>query len=160
MILSVTGHRPDKLGGYHPSIQNKLVTIAICSLKKYNPHLIITGMAIGWDQAIAQACITTNIPFIAAIPFLYQEKKWPVPTQTHYHYLLSHAKSKITINEGNYEAWKMHKRNKWMVDHSDWILALWNNEPNGGTYSTLQYAKSIKKKIINVWNEFQKRENL
>lgn len=55
MILAVTGHRPNKLGGYSKQAYRKLVKIAEVNLKKLNPDKVISGMALGWDQALAQA---------------------------------------------------------------------------------------------------------
>jgi len=76
MILSGTGHRPDKLGGYSDSAFDNLVKIAEDYLKESKPDKVISGMALGWDQALAEACVNLNIPFIAAVPFKGQESKW------------------------------------------------------------------------------------
>jgi hypothetical protein len=77
MILAATGHRPDKLGGYDLSIYRKLVGLAYSYLRKQTPDVVISGMALGWDQAVAEAAVKASTPFIAAIPFRGQESKWP-----------------------------------------------------------------------------------
>lgn len=38
-------------------------------------------------------------------------------------------------------------RNRYMVDHSDTVLAIWNGEESGGTWQTIKYARSKNKKI-------------
>ena len=42
----------------------------------------------------------------------------------------------------------MHKRNEYMVDNSDLVLAFWNGEESGGTYYTLSYAKKKNKRVF------------
>ena len=40
----------------------------------------------------------------------------------------------------------MHKRDKWIVDNSDELLAVWNGQPRGGTFATIRSAeKAIAK---------------
>ncbi len=41
----------------------------------------------------------------------------------------------------------MDKRNKWMVDNCDLLIAVWNGT-SGGTANCVNYAKSINKQII------------
>ena len=38
-------------------------------------------------------------------------------------------------------------RNDYMVDHSDLVLAIWNGEQSGGTWHTIQYAKTKGKQV-------------
>ena len=54
-----------------PNAQNIFVTLCsyIIELKQEHPTLVlISGMAEGWDEAIAKAAIRFEIPFIAAVP--------------------------------------------------------------------------------------------
>ena len=44
----------------------------------------------------------------------------------------------------------MQKRNRYMVDKSDIILAIWNGEKSGGTWNTIEYAQKKGKKIIYI----------
>ena len=41
----------------------------------------------------------------------------------------------------------MLARNKYMVDCSDIVLAVWNGGKKGGTWQTIKYANSKNKKI-------------
>ena len=63
MIVAGTGHRPNKLGGYNNESFLKLVNIAEDALKQMEVTEVISGMALGWDMALAQAAINLNIPF-------------------------------------------------------------------------------------------------
>jgi uncharacterized phage-like protein YoqJ len=152
-IVSVTGHRPDKLGGYSDAVYFQLLSFAEKSLLNIKPDRVISGMALGWDQAIAEAAAKLKIPFWAAIPFKGQECKWPVKSQDKYHRLLSSAERSIIVCDGSYCASKMQKRNEWMVNNSDLLVALWNGA-SGGTANCVAYAKHVNKDMINLWEQY------
>lgn len=157
MIVAVTGHRPDKLGGYSENASKKLVRFASSALEFWKEDIeIITGMSLGWDQAIAHSCALLGIPFVAAIPFKGQESRWPDGGQYRYHRLLEFACDTKIICEGVFSPEKMQIRNEWMVDNSDCLLALYDGS-NGGTRNCVKYAEG-KTEIVNVWNEWERFE--
>jgi uncharacterized phage-like protein YoqJ len=49
----------------------------------------------------------------------------------------------------------MRRRNNWMIDQSDWLLALWSGK-KGGTANAVMYAWSRRKPVKNIWPEFVK----
>ncbi len=158
MIYAVTGHR--QLGGYSPQNQNKLDTFALRVISRMareeSPGFsIITGMALGWDQAIALACSVYRIPYTAAIPFKGQEDIWPQDAKDVYHALLQSAAKIVTVSEGGFQPWKMQARNEWMVDHADKVVALWDERSTGGTWNCVKYAQKKGKEVINVWKEWE-----
>jgi len=156
MIFAGTGHRPDKLGGYGDKVFNRLVDLAVAAIKHYKPTQIISGMALGWDQALAQAAIDLEIQLIAAIPFVGQESTWPQSSQQLYHTLLQGASEVVIVCDGSYASWKMQKRNEYMMDRCDKVFALFNGDKSGGTRNAVDYASKIGKPIINLWNSWVK----
>ena len=54
------------------------------------------------------------------------------------------------LAEDVYHPAKMQKRNEYMVDMSDTIVALWNGDRTGGTWNCLKYARKQHKEIINL----------
>ena len=80
--LVVTGHRPDKLGGYGWNIFSKLVGVAMEQIRHEKPDMVVSGMALGWDLACAIATIRLrdekhmNIRLRCVIPFASQYTKW------------------------------------------------------------------------------------
>ena len=153
MILAATGHRPDKLGGYGNKARDALFQTAIRSLEHLAPSYVISGMALGWDTAIAHAAIALNIPFEAAVPFIGQDSRWPSSSREIYAQLLEQADKYTVVSSGEYAAWKMQARNEYMVDSADQIIACWNGT-TGGTDNCLKYARSKSKKIHNAYNLF------
>lgn len=149
MIVAFTGHRPDKLGGY--KLPNPTYT-KVCreiekALKEIQPAKTISGMALGVDQWAAYISYKLKIPFIAAIPFEKQESKWPQSSQDTYFKLVKLASEQVIVSPGGYSVEKMQIRNKWMVDHCDKLIAIWDGTA-GGTGNCVEYAKSVNKEIL------------
>ena len=150
MIVSFAGHRPDKLGGY--KVPNPTY-VRVCqqiekTLLEIKPEKVISGMALGIDQWAAFIAHKLGIPFLAAIPFINQESKWPEASQRAYKNLLSKASEKVIVSEGAYAPIKMQIRNEWMVNNSDLLIAVYNGDKTGGTANCVNYAKQCQKPII------------
>lgn len=151
MIIAFTGHRPQHLGGFNnveffDQIKERIKII----LHKLKPEICISGMAIGIDQIAAEACIDMKIPFEAAIPFIGQDKIWTKESKNKYNEILNKSIKKTIVCEGEYAPWKMLKRDEYMVDNCDLLLSVWNGKESGGTWHTIEYAKSKGKKILNI----------
>ena len=151
MITAFTGHRPNKLGGY--ALDNP-VRIRVCkrieeALVELKPEEAISGMALGVDQWAAAICIPFGIPFIAAVPFVGQERVWPSESRAKYAELLEKASKVEIICDEGYAVWKMQKRNEWMVDRCHTLIAIWDGT-SGGTGNCVEYAKSIGKNIYRI----------
>jgi len=161
MILAVTGHRPDKLGGYALSAYLPVLQTAKRAITRLKPDMVLTGMALGWDQAIAEACVSLKIPFTAVIPSTAQSSRWPFESKAKYDLLLAQAKdcidySKLTGNQGLNIYQLLDGRNHCMVDNCDKLLTLYNGDKSGGTYNCIIYAQSKQRDIVNCWPMYQK----
>lgn len=144
LIVGVTGHRPEKFGGYqwnpmHAKIHGELRRMFLY----LRPGYIITGMAQGVDQWSAEICVELGIPFIAAVPFVGQEMGWPSNSQAKYRNLLARAYSVYTVSPGGYANSKLFERNKWIVNNCQKLVAVWNGFADGGTAHCVSYAKTI-----------------
>lgn len=154
MIIAGTGHRPNKLGGYEVEASMKVARLANLVLEHYQPTLVISGMAQGWDMALAQAAYDQKIPFHAYVPFEGQEYVWPVATRYYYQALLKRAELVKICSKGDYTPKAMQVRNEAMVNKCDLLAALWNGTP-GGTANCLQYATFVNTPYINVWSKYE-----
>lgn len=154
MIYAFAGHRPDRLGGYGAEAWASLCGFAIKTVKKYRPEKAVLGMAQGWDMAVAAACVVEQVPFIAAVPFRGQEKIWPHHVQKLYRQLLGQSEEMHVLFGGKYEAWKMHKRNEWMVRRGDELIALWDGTSTSGTFKAVEYAKNRGVIVHNLWSDW------
>lgn len=150
MILGFTGHR--KL--QHP--EKVLGREIIRWLGALEPAGCITGMALGYDQLAARACVCTGIPFIAALPGKGQSDRWPAAARNAYDTILARAHRIVYVDTlPKYKATsnfitKLFNRDKWIVDNSDKILAYYLNTGKGGTFHTIIYANKVGKLVIPV----------
>lgn len=155
MIIAGTGHRPNKLGGYGDGVRFNLNRVAANYLAEQEMvTAVISGLALGWDTAIALAALDARIPLIAAVPFIGQERVWPEEPQERYRAILERASDVVIVSSGGYMPSKMQTRNIWMVDHCTRVAAFWDGSA-GGTKNCIDYAQSCGKQIDNLWSRYQ-----
>jgi uncharacterized phage-like protein YoqJ len=161
MILAVTGHRPPKLGGYF--VPNRLYDAVVDGLREtiehFNPERVLSGMSLGVDQWTAELCIEMGIPFVAVIPFRGYSSKWPIDSQRTFDRLCQSAQEVVYTSESTtYSGRLLYRRNVWMVEHADQIVAVYNGS-SGGTANCIQYATQVGKPIelvnfpLEFWRE-------
>lgn len=152
MIYAATGHRPHLLGGYGHNVREKLLEVSSFALRSYNPSFIISGMALGWDTAIALSALKLKIPLICAIPFEGQSARWSQSDREVYNHIRNHAHEVVVVSDV-YNRRVFFDRDEYMVNRADKILALYDfdTNPGGGTAHTIEYAKSMGKPVFNFW---------
>lgn len=158
MVIAGTGHRPDKLGGYSEWVKENLKQVALDYLNghQWDANFItrvISGGALGWDQALGWAAIEADIPLTLALPFPEFQSKWPKQSQDELELMVSLADKVVYVCEPGYAPYKMQTRNQWMVNECDTVLALWNGT-EGGTANCIKYAEKVGKPIINLWENY------
>lgn len=165
-----TGHRPDKLGGYDPRIFQRLVDLAVAIIKRYQPHTVVSGGALGWDQAIAQAAWDTNTPFHLVLPFASFGNNWPYKSQLKLEKLKDHAQlvdpgDVVTPLDKRQAVGLLHQRNDRLlaylkdpatgITEHGFVAALWNGTP-GGTGNTVGKAQRAGLPIVNFYPSWDK----
>lgn len=148
-MIAGTGHRPNKLGGYSPAARSRLREFARSFLSGGPCTHGISGMALGWDTALAHAFSDLGLPWTAAVPFEGQELRWPEPSRREYHALLRRA-SRVEVIAPAYSVRAMQQRNEWMVQHCDLVAALWDGTA-GGTGNCVSFAKRVGRPTLNLW---------
>lgn len=162
MKITITGHRPNKLGNDYdltsPLIQKIKARIEEILgdydiMYMHDPtteFTLITGMALGIDTLFAKIAIEYEIPFTAAIPCTNQDSQWPTKSRNTYHQILSNSLcTQHLVTRSSYTNECMQLRNEWMVDNCDLLIAVFDNTP-GGTANCVNYAKSKNKEIIYI----------
>lgn len=153
-ILGFTGHRPHHLGGDSEGVHGRLFDLAFMILNNTQPRRIISGMAKGWDMAVAEAAHSLDIPFIAAVPFEGQIIGWSMADITHYSKLLDAAAEVVMVTPGDWTVVAKiayQRRNEWIVDNCDRLIALWDGTPSG-TKNCIDYAVKVGRPWENVWS--------
>lgn len=156
MIISVTGHRPDRLWGYnlsHPKYK-ELSLLMYKFLEENNVTHCISGMALGVDTVFAITSIKyrnnnldKKIIVECAIPCRNHTSKWQQEAKLRYLGMLEEADIITKVSNLPYQPWLMQKRNEYMVDKCNKLLAIWNGS-KGGTGNCVNYAKKINKDIF------------
>jgi uncharacterized phage-like protein YoqJ len=155
-IIGISGRRPQSTFGF--KTPNPMFNY-ICreTEKKFielEPEKIITGLALGYDQICGRIALKLDIPFIAAVPFKGQDAIWGNEEKQIYNMLLEKAYDVVYVCDGGYAAWKLQKRNEFIVDNCDIMLACIQKDcKSGGTFNCLEYAKTFDKKIIKIFPE-------
>lgn len=156
-----TGHRPNKLDGYNEDgilvrAIKQALRDTIRRLLKENPDIkFISGAALGVDTWAAEIVLEENGILSLAIPNVGQQNEWPVASQYRWLTLFREAHEVVFCDKGDYAPYKMMKRNKYMVDESDLVIAVYNGDKEGGTYNCVNYAIREQKEIINLWPTVQ-----
>lgn len=157
-----TGHRPQKLPwGYDEldprciEFKNKLSAVIYAVYESGIKHFIC-GMALGCDMYCAEAVIElkkrfADITLEAAVPYDGQEVKWAESRQKRYRSILMKC-DKTTLIQDAYSPGCMMRRNKYMVDNSNVLIACYNGS-SGGTWNTVKYAMERDTEIIQVPTE-------
>lgn len=148
--LCFTGHRPQKLP-YGFDEENELcirlkarLTAEIEIKIECGVDTFLCGMALGTDIWCGEIVIKLkeqfpNIRLIACIPHTGQEKSWNDDYKERYARLLDSADHSIVLYV-RYVRGCMQKRNRYMVDNSAHMIAVYNGSA-GGTQTTVEYAK-------------------
>jgi uncharacterized phage-like protein YoqJ len=153
--LAITGHRPDKLGGYAPNhlataVYARMREVIELTLQQYPGLILITGGALGTDQEAAKQAIQLGIPFWLYAPCYNQDSKWPQSSRIEYKTIIDKASKIKYIFEGEYPgAWCMQQRNEQMVNDSDGVLAIWDGS-SGGTHNCVTYARKMNKRTYTI----------
>lgn len=149
LILAVTGHRPHKLPASHLDLRD----FAREKLRATQPSTVLTGMALGWDQIIAEACRLERIPYVAYVPGGGQERLWSPSQSEWYFFLLSKAERVVfaTLTPCDDAAFEI--RNRRMVDDCTLLASFWDGSL-GGTANCVRYAVDVGRPYSNWYVEW------
>ncbi len=156
---SFTGHRPEKLPWRYDERDLRCVELkerlsgALRSVAESGFNHFICGMAKGCDTYFAEAVLTLRDEFEtvtleAAVPCETQADGWSEEDRERYLYLL-HQCDSCTLISREYTPECMLRRNRYMVDSSSLLIAVWDGKP-GGTMQTVNYAKKQGLQIIEL----------
>lgn len=156
-VCCFTGHRPNKLPwGYNeldPRCKRLMqrINVEVLNLIANGVENFVTGMALGFDMLCAEVVLElqkkyTNIKLYGAIPCSNQCEKWNKSAIEKYEKIIPKLYD-FRCKFVKYNSYCMQERNIYMVDHSAYVIALFDGS-NGGTKNTVKYAQSKNKEII------------
>ena len=88
-------------------------------------------MALGTDTIFANAVLDLkkegmDIRLVAVVPCANQDKKWSKKDQKRYQEILQAADEVVQLSEEEYRPELMRIRNRWLVDHAEMLIAVWD----------------------------------
>lgn len=165
-ICCFTGYRPHRFAfssdGLRPEQVKAAIAGQIGELYRRGCTTFISGMCVGVDLWAAAAVLELRgrhpeVRLIAAVPFEGQETHWPAASQREYHRVLE-ACDEVEILSDAKQARRdaaacYRRRNTWMVDRADTVLAVYAGEygeHRSGTAATVHYARRMQKRIVAI----------
>lgn len=161
-----TGYRPHrfpfKQDGLRPEHIKYALGRQIRRLYYEGYRVFISGMCVGvdlWAAAEVLALKKTHpeVELIAVVPFAGQESRWPVADQREYRRVLAECtrmETLFTPDEAQANPAQCYrKRNQWMVDNADTVIAVYtpiNADRRSGTAATVHYAQKKLKHIVYI----------
>ena len=160
-----TGHRPSKLpwgereeDGRCLALKERLRLEVERAYEDGYRHFIC-GMARGADLYFCEAVLRLReerpgVTVEAALPCAGQSARWPEASRTRHAALVDRCDIE-TVVQHTYDRGCMQRRDRYMVDRSHRIIAVFNGQ-SGGTQYTLGYAmgRGLEVRILDL-NEFE-----
>lgn len=154
-----TGHRPEKLPWGNDesdprcaALKRKIYDAVETAYNEGMRHFIC-GMARGCDFYFAEAVLElrrvhADVTLEAAVPFPGQADGWPEADRDRWRSILSRCDLETLVQE-QYSRGCMLRRNRYMVDHSALVVAVYDGA-SGGTRQTLEYALRQKIPFLDI----------
>ena len=146
-----TGHRKLPKDNY-PTIKSNLRTAVVNNIEN-GYRFFEAGGALGFDTIAAQTVLELKesypqIRLILVLPCVTQTKSWQKDDIDEYNRIKELA-DEVVYTSKEYSKGCMHKRNRYLVDHST-LCICYLTENKGGTAYTVKYAESKGVSVINI----------
>ena len=154
-----TGHRPERLpwgsseGNPRCAALKTRLRLAVEQACDRGMRHFICGMSRGCDFYFAEAVLELrrrkeDVSLEAAVPCPSQADSWPEADRRRWRALLAQCDIE-TLVQNQYTKGCMLRRNRYMVDHSALVIAVYDGA-GGGTQQTLAYALRQKIPFVDI----------
>lgn len=150
-IFSFTGHRDLRVFS-EPAVKREMMRV----VEQRRPAKIISGCALGFDQLAGRLAVHVGVPLTLAVPFEGFDAKWTAAQRAELDWLIEQCSFMHVVCDAGYAAWKYQRRNEWMVDNSDVLVALWDEEADrkrgklSGTGNCVKYAVEVGREVVRI----------
>ena len=151
MKIALTGHTTARMRGKDEAV-NDWLKVVLMDLSIGDEDELLCGGAEGADTLFGEC----------AFLFPHVKLKLCLPIKGYRGHALDVLKQRANDIFWVSEVWEKGlntKRDHYMVDNCDVLLAVWDGIKDGGTWRTIQYAQKRKKKIIFIDKEVFFDEN-
>lgn len=158
IACAFTGHRPKgfpwKYNETAPGcvLLKKVLEEQIKMLADRGVTDFLSGMAQGVDLWCSQIVLGLQkenpaLKLHCVLPCKEQDAKWTASAQELYRSILAQANEVVYVRQ-EYNRDCMLERNRWLVEHSSILLAVYNGDWRGGTAMTVRYAQKLGREVI------------
>ena len=158
IACAFTGHRPKSFPWKYDETARECILLKealaaqIVALAERGVTDWFSGMAQGVDLWATEIVLDLKkenpaLRLHCILPCEGQEDAWPMSEQERYRSILRQADEVICVNR-EYSADCMLARNRYLVEHSSVLLAVYNGAYRSGTGMTVRYAKQLGREVI------------
>ena len=173
-VCTFKGYDYKDLYGYNFSddrykeLSERVKNVIIDLIEKKGCDTFITGGSLGFDKIVYYVvdALKMKYPHIKnclAIPFKNQNSKWYANDLNDYEYMKEKANSVVYVDTvegynttggevGVFNPKKLKVCHEYMIDNSDYMVALYRGDDKGGVSYCISYAKSKKLDGVYVLN--------
>ena len=169
-ICAFSGHRPSKFPWKYDETDMRCVKLKAALAERIASLVdrdgvtdILVGGAEGADTWAALTVLSLReknsaLRLHCILPCQGQSDSWSASARERYQGILNRADS-VFYMQREYSEGCTLERNRFMVDHADMLLAVYNGEWRGGTAATVRYATKSGKRIqiinpvVQSWQE-------
>lgn len=149
------GHRPETLpdGADVPSILREVAKFidSAChdAMADGRNVEIVCGGQRGGDLWIAEAGVRVGCIVRLRLPFPPElfTAKWSQDDRDRLEWMIAHSEGTWSVVRNDYHVSAYHVRDRQVVDESDIVYAIHDGRNDGGTASTIKYAKKRGKRV-------------
>lgn len=145
MRIAVTGHRPEKCAS-----EDEVRARYRSAFERLRPRIVVVGMASGVDLWAGAEAVLQGIELWCARPWAgHKARKADAGL---YNALLDAAVRVEDVHPSQtyLGPWLYQRRNEWMVDRADMVLAYWDGSASG-TRNCIDYAEDKNIKVENLY---------
>lgn len=133
-------------------LKERLRQEIIRSITQDNVTHFMTGMSLGSEQICAEIVleIKNDIPSITlecVIPYEKQSAKWLAPQRHRYDKILA-ASDKITLLQTIYSRDCMIKRNHYITENCDFVIAVWDGDRSNAVGQLIRSARALGRTVM------------
>ncbi len=155
--VAFTGHRPEKLpwGVDDNSPDGVLFKFRLRETLEYligrGYTDFLSGAARGFDTIAAEMVISLRevypwIRLTVVLPCADQARRWNDADRSRWENIITNSDHVETLAR-SYDRSCMFRRNRYLVDHADLVLACYDGDPHSGTGMTVNYAHNKDVKV-------------
>lgn len=142
-----TGHR--EIGA---DFSPKALLDAVDECLARGARVFYNGVARGFDLIAAEYVLNRkkvygDIKLVACVPFLGQSEFFKNEDKCRYDRILSECDERVVL-EKEYKPWCMARRNDYMVEHADVLIAYCNKDKGGSAYTV---KNALKKGVYVIY---------